>query len=408
MSNIQENLLLFTKKLHNRMSSVWRSLKASDLGDNSVGDGSKVLYDDLTWKTPGAGSETDPVYTASSWYNTTNNSSNWNTAYSWGNHASAGYALQSTTLTINGVTYDLSANRSWTISGSALADGDYGDITVSSTGTVFTVDNLAITNSKINDVAWSKITGAPSFLTSETDPVWLADKPSYLTSASASATYQPIGSYLTSANISDEAYSDATWDGVTTIAPSKNSVRDKINNIESSKQDTLVSGTNIKTVNGNDLLGSGNVVIGGNDSRIVQASGNITHAVTTTYNQIFTIPLKASTPHFLTARLIVSTNTAGAAIQVRVRADQAGTTGYSFFITPTTATAAPFDQIIISTNPGDTGETAILASANVPIPIMIECAFITGVTPGNLVIEVQPEVASTITVYQNSYYILSN
>jgi len=35
--------------------------------------------------------ETDPVYTASSWYSTTNNASNWDTAYSWGNHASAGY-----------------------------------------------------------------------------------------------------------------------------------------------------------------------------------------------------------------------------------------------------------------------------------------------------------------------------
>ena len=35
--------------------------------------------------------ETDPVYTASSWYSTTNNSGNWNTAYGWGNHASAGY-----------------------------------------------------------------------------------------------------------------------------------------------------------------------------------------------------------------------------------------------------------------------------------------------------------------------------
>ena len=36
-------------------------------------------------------SETDPVYTASSWYSTTNNASNWDTAYGWGNHASAGY-----------------------------------------------------------------------------------------------------------------------------------------------------------------------------------------------------------------------------------------------------------------------------------------------------------------------------
>jgi hypothetical protein len=41
-------------------------------------------------------SETDPVYTASSWYSTTNNSSNWNTAYGWGNHASAGYLTTAT------------------------------------------------------------------------------------------------------------------------------------------------------------------------------------------------------------------------------------------------------------------------------------------------------------------------
>ncbi len=35
--------------------------------------------------------ETDPYYMASSWYTTTNNSGNWNTAFSWGNHADAGY-----------------------------------------------------------------------------------------------------------------------------------------------------------------------------------------------------------------------------------------------------------------------------------------------------------------------------
>jgi hypothetical protein len=124
--------------------------------------------------------ETDPIYVASSWYTTTNNASNWDTAYGWGNHASAGYLTTSTaastyqpldadltaiagltgtsgflkktaantwsldtstyltsisssdvttalgytpvtnarTLTINGTAFDLTANRSWTISGS--------------------------------------------------------------------------------------------------------------------------------------------------------------------------------------------------------------------------------------------------------------------------------------------------
>lgn len=35
--------------------------------------------------------ETDPIYTASSWYTTTNNSANWDAAYAWGDHAAAGY-----------------------------------------------------------------------------------------------------------------------------------------------------------------------------------------------------------------------------------------------------------------------------------------------------------------------------
>ncbi|WP_176884983.1 hypothetical protein [Dyadobacter soli] len=48
------------------------------------------------------------------------NSTNWNTAFSWGNHASAGYVPTSRTITINGTTLDLSANRSWTISGGGI------------------------------------------------------------------------------------------------------------------------------------------------------------------------------------------------------------------------------------------------------------------------------------------------
>lgn len=42
--------------------------------------------------------------------------------------------------------------------GIGITDGDKGDITVSSSGTVWTVDNLAITNAKINDVSVAKLT----------------------------------------------------------------------------------------------------------------------------------------------------------------------------------------------------------------------------------------------------------
>lgn len=40
-----------------------------------------------------------------------------------------------------------------------------------------------------------------------------------------------------------------------------------------SKQDTLVSGTNIKTINNESLLGSGNITIGGGSSTDVQING---------------------------------------------------------------------------------------------------------------------------------------
>jgi hypothetical protein len=61
--------------------------------------------------------ETDPTVPAHVKSITTTEKLNWNTAFSWGNHASAGYVPSARTITINGTTQDLSANRSWTVSG---------------------------------------------------------------------------------------------------------------------------------------------------------------------------------------------------------------------------------------------------------------------------------------------------
>jgi hypothetical protein len=46
----------------------------------------------------------------------------------------------------------------------AIADRDFGDITTSGSGLTWTIDNLSVTNAKINDVAWSKVTGTPTTL----------------------------------------------------------------------------------------------------------------------------------------------------------------------------------------------------------------------------------------------------
>lgn len=47
---------------------------------------------------------------------------------------------------------------SWATVTGGLTDADYGDITVSGTGTVMTIDNLAVTDAKINSMSASKLT----------------------------------------------------------------------------------------------------------------------------------------------------------------------------------------------------------------------------------------------------------
>lgn len=87
--------------------------------------------------------------------------------------------------------------------GGGISDGDKGDITVSGSGTVWTIDNLAVNNAKINDVAATKVT--------------------------EDSTHR----FVTDTEKS-------TWNG---------------------KQDALVSGTNIKTIGGSSILGAGNLPI---------------------------------------------------------------------------------------------------------------------------------------------------
>lgn len=131
---------------------------------------------------------------------------------------------------------------------------------------------------------------------------------------------------------------------------------------------------------------------------------DVTHNVTTTYATVFTIPLTANQGNFASIRLIAETNTSGGAVQVRCRVSQSTTIGYFMVMTPTTATASPIDNLALGTNPSDTGETVWLAAVNVPIPIIIEVGCKTGATPGDLIVEIQPEVASTITVKAGSNY----
>ena len=81
----------------NFATSVATSIGTKQAQLNGTGfvkiSGTTISYDNSTYLT--SFTETDPIYVASSWYSTTNNASNWNTAYGWGNHASAGYLTTS-------------------------------------------------------------------------------------------------------------------------------------------------------------------------------------------------------------------------------------------------------------------------------------------------------------------------
>lgn len=69
-----------------------------------------------------------------------------------------------------------------------------------------------------------------------------------------------------------------------TFPTTQNQVLGKVNEIIDDKQDNLVSGTNIKTINGNSLLGSGDITISGGGSYTAGDGINITNDVISVSN----------------------------------------------------------------------------------------------------------------------------
>lgn len=98
--------------------------------------------------------ETDPIFGSSIAFGINGiDTAYWNDAFGWGNHAAAGYVFETRTLTINGVSKDLSANRSWslgTVTSIETNNGISGG-TITSTGTIgLTGQALALHNVNSN------------------------------------------------------------------------------------------------------------------------------------------------------------------------------------------------------------------------------------------------------------------
>lgn len=136
--------------------------------------------------------ETDPVFLAHPANNVTNTKiSNWDTAYGWGNHASAGYLT-----TVGTISYNDLSNKPTLFSGSytdltnkpTLFSGSYTDLTNKPTIPTSTSDltNGAgyITSSALSGYATETYVTTRGYITSytETDPVFVASAAYNITS----------------------------------------------------------------------------------------------------------------------------------------------------------------------------------------------------------------------------------
>lgn len=119
--------------------------------------------------------ETDPVFLASDAASISSSDiTNWNNAFSWGDHSLAGYLTSETdpkrvvSLAFTGLgtkTLTLTLADATTVSntftdisgggGGAIADGDYGDIVVSGAGSTFLIDDEYTNNLKMKMIAYA-------------------------------------------------------------------------------------------------------------------------------------------------------------------------------------------------------------------------------------------------------------
>lgn len=152
------------------------------------------------------------------------------------------------TLTYN----DAAGTLTVAASGGGLADGDKGDITVSGSGATWTIDANAVSLSKLATMATDSLLGRDTAGTGNVEVLSPSQVRVILNVADGATANSADATLLARANHTGTQLAASISDFASAVAA-----------LITGKQDTLVSGTTIKTVNGNSLLGSGNLVISG-------------------------------------------------------------------------------------------------------------------------------------------------